>query len=891
MTIRRVLVASLSTILLALPATARAQFISCGSYSECERAYANQRARAIENEMMLKQMQETGEQRAQARAAITQARAQFWATYPDKPGAEKARKEFSYLLSAKDIYYLREHLKAPITKDEHGRRTATVGANFLDTFGGFDEKIDDGIRPSALHEFEDWAMAVRDKLFEGHTSNSTDDAFMQGLLATWMGQKFWDAVAANTKQYDAYVTLRDWWEFDHVNRMPAGFDTPATYGVYLYARFRKVPLPAATSNYKKMTELLGVERVQAAAKRVMDAPKAEDGALVVTADPYKKGPGSGQMIDYEKPMPDGVIGVYADPARAMELLATLDDDRRYLLYLLHNHAPDLRRLDPATTWTFAETAYKRLVLAFGEPAVLQAAHAVRLAPKRMYSGGVMTVKELGVKRTEPIETFQDLLAQKDARGYVKAALVFAKDLDTAAATDSAYKAYVDAKGEQAVLDAAHRRALDKPQLTYKGELEFLDAEMATPTVERPQAPQKDSPQYLAWKRFAPGANASYIDRILGQRPLQRDLTSGAVSARSRYLLRSIDADRANLYQTIVAYDNPSLRTPTVSGAAHPPRDTEIAYLAHVDATPSRNAATPLQSGDETLEIRGKKIATHWEAVQVGAASPNNCGPTIVTTWTSDEVPGGLVRKTVDRACTYGRSVRETLLESFQATGSADAVKPIQPAPEIAPILPLHVASEVPGQHAQESGPTAPPVTPPPVGGGERRSTFDPNMRASAPSRAPAPGSGTADAQTVPQDTLITVMVSGSINSATNHAGDNFRGTIVHPVVVNGAPLIPVGTQVAMQLGQVSDGLGITLTGIVLNGRTLAATSAPAAPDAQTESRNAAIEQAIAGAGSRGDRLRSRLEAREVVVTGSRVNVPSGTRLTFTLSAPISIAPQ
>ena len=847
--------------------------------------------------MMLKQMQETGEQRAQARAAITQARVQFWATYPDKSGAEKARKEFSYWLAAKDIYYLREHLKAPIMKDEHGRRSATAGANFLDTFGGFDEKIDDGIRASALHEFEDWAMAVRDKLFEGHTSSSTDDAFMQGLLATWMGQKFWDAVAANTARYDDYVTLRDWWEFDHVNRMPAGFDTPATYGVYIYARFRKVPLPAATSNYKKMTELLGVDRVQAAAKRVMDAPKAEDGALVVTADPYKIGPGGGQMIDYEKPMPDSVIGVYADPARAMELLATLDDDRRYLLYLLHNHAPDLRRLDPATTWTFADTAYKKLVLAFGESAVLQAARAVRLAPKRMYSGGVMTVKELGVKRTEPIETFEDLLAQKDARGYVRAALVFAKDLDTATAIDSAYRTYVDVKGEQAVLDAAHRRALNNPQLTYKGEIEFLDAEMATPTVERPQAPQKDSPQYFAWKRFGPGANASYIDRILGQQPRQRDLTSSAVHARSRYLLRSIDADRANLYQTIIAYDNPSPRAPMVSGAAHPPRDTEIAYPAHVDADLSPRgqiaAGTSLQSGDETLEIRGKKIATHWEAVQLGFVSrPNLCGPTIVTTWTSDEVPGGLVRKTVDTDCTYGRSVRETLLESFQATGSPDAVKPIQAVPEIAPILPLHVASTVPGQNAQESGQATQPLPPtPPMRGGERRSTFDPNMRASAPSPASAPASGAADAQAVPQGTLITVMVSGSINSATNHAGDNFRGTIIQPVVVNGSPLLPVGTQVSMQLAQVSDDLGITLTGIVFNGRTVAASSAPATPDAQTESRNAAIEQAIASAGPRGDRARAALGAREVVVTGSRVNVPSGTRLTFTLSDPVTLAPQ
>src|SRR5262249_52296854 len=156
-------------------------------------------------------------------------------------------------------------------------------------------------------------------------------------------------------------------------------------------------------------------------------------------------------------------------------------------------------------------------------------------------------------------------------------------------------------------------------------------------------------------------------------------------------------------------------------------------------------------------------------------------------------------------------------------------------------------------------------------GTERRPTFDRNMRASAPPPAPASASGATSAQ-VPQGTLITVMVSGSINSATHHAGDNFRGTIVQPVIVNGAPIFPYGTQVTMQLAQVSDDLGITLIGIILNGRTLAASSSPAALDAQTASRNAAMEQAIASAGPRADRLRSRFEAQEVVASGSRVNV-------------------
>src|SRR5262249_558184 len=148
------------------------------------------------------------------------ARAQFWATYPNKPGADKAKQDFAYWLWVKDIYYLRENLKAPVTKDPRtGRRTSTAGANFFDTFGGA-AKIDGGTRQSVLEEFEDWVNAVRDKLFEGHTSNSSDDAFLQGFLATWVGQKFVDAVQASTDKYAAYVTLRDWWEFDHANRVP-----------------------------------------------------------------------------------------------------------------------------------------------------------------------------------------------------------------------------------------------------------------------------------------------------------------------------------------------------------------------------------------------------------------------------------------------------------------------------------------------------------------------------------------------------------------------------------------------------------------------------------------------------------------------------------------------
>jgi len=902
MTIGRVLVVVGAT-LLTLPSAAMAQCDLFEPPIQCnERRLAQQRA---EWQHAVEEQQELNRLRIQVSENIGNARARFWATYPDKPGADKAGPEFARWLWTKDIIYLRQNLQSPLLKDSRGRSSSIDAMKALETM--FSVPIDDGIPEVLRPEFEDWINAVRKKVFEGHTSNSTDDAFMQGFLSAWMGPSFWNALASAEKQYQTYVMARDWWEFDHAQRVPAEFDKPETYGILLYTRFHHLPVQTAAANYKKMTELLGAPRVQAAAKRVMDAPKRGDGGLVVTVEAIKKGPGGGEVIDYDKAAPADPIGAFADPVRVMEMLSTQDDDHRYLLDLLHRHAPDLRRLDPATTWTWAETAYKRLVLAFGEQQLLAASRAVRVAPKRLATGGVMTVNELGVKRTEPIETVEDLLVMKDPRGYVKAALIFAKDLDTAAAVDAAYKTYMAGKGEQAVLDAARRRAVNKPQLTFKPELEFIDAEIMTPTVAPIQGPQKDSPQYLAWKRFAPGASASYINRNLGQVSLRRpDLEGGTVGIRSRYLLRSITPEQALLNLTEIAYDPPPQST------AHPPRDTDVGYPARLDAAPTARGAaaarTPLQSGDETLVINGKRIATHWQAEQMPGADQmarGGCGPMIVTTWRSDEVPGGLVRETYDQTCKDNRypsnsdaiirRVRETLLESFETSGSATAVRPIQPASGIAPILPLPLNASLPDQPPTAT--TAQPAPPAAAPGVDRR-VFNPNMRSggpgspsappSSPAAAPARSSQVANGATVPAGTVISVMISGLISAATNRPGDTFHGTILQAVVVNGVPLIPGNTTVDMQVVAASDGLTVQLTGITMNGQTIAAGSSQVALDPQTAAGNVAIERAIQAMAARPRGAPPQLAARLVAVSGPRFNLPSGSRVMFTLSAPIAI---
>ena len=83
------------------------------------------------------------------------------------------------------------------------------------------------------------------------------------------------------------------------------------------------------------------------------------------------------MPDYDVPMPDAVIGTLASPVTAMEMLATRGNARTYLLFLLREQNEQGTRVNRATQWNFAETAYNRLKLAFGEPAILDAAERVR----------------------------------------------------------------------------------------------------------------------------------------------------------------------------------------------------------------------------------------------------------------------------------------------------------------------------------------------------------------------------------------------------------------------------------------------------------------------------------------------------------------------------------
>jgi hypothetical protein len=611
--------------------------------------------------------QELNRLRIQVSQNIGNARARFWTTYPDKPGADKAQAEFARWLWTKDIIYLRQNLQSPVFKDATGRSSSTAGMKALETM--FSVPIDDGIPQAATPEFEAWVNAVRKKVFEGHTSNSTDDAFMQGFLSAWMGPSFWKAVASADKEYQAYVMARDWWEFDHVQRVPVGYDSPDAYGALLYHRWEKVPMAQAPGVYQTFARLVGPDAARAAARAVHDAPKDAVGKLVVTAKPpVKIGPGGSQVPDYDMPMPDAVIGTWASPVTAMEILATRGSARTYLLFLLREQNEGGTRVDRTTQWTFAETAYNRLKLAFGEPAILEAAERVRTARKRMTSNTVMDQAAIGATRNVPVEALQDILARKDPAGYVKCALIFGGKLDSPAAVDTAYRKYLADHGEANVLATAKRMAAAKPYLFFSGESERLEKEMGQPTTTAaaPPAATADSPVYLAWRDFAPGAKATYVDL----KPGATEPTPNNVLDRQTYRLRSTSATDVQVWVTQVVYDR--------TGKAHPPRDSEEAYPAK-----AARATSPARTGSEALTIKGQPLPTQWEQTQ-----KDSRGCTITeTTWSNDDVPGGVVRHRTDSVCNGRTLVQDRWLESFEGTRTRPAARAASATAALAPSSP------------------------------------------------------------------------------------------------------------------------------------------------------------------------------------------------------------
>lgn len=211
-----------------------------------------------------------------------------------------------------------------------------------------------------------------------------------------------------------------------------------------------------------------------------------------------------------------------------------------------------------------------------------------------------------------------------------------------------------------------------------------------PEPAKPAVVLVDSPEYLAWKNFAPGAKVVYAARYWNLNG-QNHLVPGPITSLKAYQLRGINVESVRLWFSQAPTDR--------YGRPMPPNEWEETIAAQYDskvdllANQSRSAQLltlfhqagnlaigvqlntgPIETGEATIEVNGARIATHWESATYeydASVWPTfkNCR-LVINLWTSNAVPTGLVRKTEERTCPLGRDqlprvMVETYLQSFE----------------------------------------------------------------------------------------------------------------------------------------------------------------------------------------------------------------------------------
>lgn len=176
---------------------------------------------------------------------------------------------------------------------------------------------------------------------------------------------------------------------------------------------------------------------------------------------------------------------------------------------------------------------------------------------------------------------------------------------------------------------------------------------------------------------------------------------------------------------------------------------------------------------------------------------------------------------------------------------------------------------------------------------------------------PQSGSATrtrTEERTIPAGTVVTLRLIDPINSDQNSAGESFRASLDEPLVVNGQTIAPAGADATVQVVRVDQSgtisgreeIALVLSEIRAHGRTLKPETNHAEVAAKSRSRESAkviggtavvgaIIGAIAG-GGKGAAIGAASGAGAGVaiqaIRGQRIQVPSETRLDFTLAQPL-----
>jgi hypothetical protein len=177
---------------------------------------------------------------------------------------------------------------------------------------------------------------------------------------------------------------------------------------------------------------------------------------------------------------------------------------------------------------------------------------------------------------------------------------------------------------------------------------------------------------------------------------------------------------------------------------------------------------------------------------------------------------------------------------------------------------------------------------------------------------PTSDSAASTGYTIPTGSKMVIRMIDGISSEKNKIGDTFVATLDEAVLVNGVEVIPRNTDIRGRIANINDAgrvagsaqLGLELTQVVVNGIPYSVTTSEyqevgEARGEQTAKRVGggaavgAIIGAIAG-GKKGAAIGAGVggggaTAVQVMTKGEKLNIPSETRLEFTLRAPLVIA--
>jgi hypothetical protein len=695
---------------------------------------------------------------AQLNTTIAAARRRYWAAFPNGPDLNAAEKEFMNALWTKDMYYMLFAIQQGMTGDGPKMANAIAamgGDTSVQSINKFPTNVDGGIRPYAFPLFANWVTALRRS--EGREKDGTFAS--PTLLAT--------AVQDKSNWRKAYENARNWAEFTSSGLDTSKYVTTQVYMVnqmeadvaLVLARAKTSDMPDATAAtrdlYNLFVKIFGEKEVAAAAQGVLRAPKNSVGGLT--------------------PRAEVEIGTYGgsspNPFFLFLSLATATP-RNYAIALMMNPYGLLAGQAAATfntadEWNKAFTAYTQLTAKFGEPTVLAAAGRLKNVAKDDRGGprgdpgskgALFWFTELLKDPKTPLPDVSHFLASSyDSRWIGKTVEV--RGTVSRVDVQSGHPPYAtihfkESKNDRFTAFTPNSEILDsygqsssglvgKPieiwgqvqdwrdgagvRFLISSQLKVLDAgalanfrESAPDWMKLPLPASNlvDSPKYLAWKKFPAGSKANYeLDLLHEYKPGTNQYTRNKISSMT-FTLTSIDDERA-----VVKAES------TVShmrgGDTYSSNDQIFKAKQPAPGPPVDDPSFVKTTGEETLVINGRKIATRWESV-TRASDPM----TFTKTWTSDEVPGGLVRiQQQSHAKIVGeeyRGISQTLYAPIAGVEPqlGDGTPPASPPPGNAP-PPAAPSSGTPpvspprpgaGKGVAATPPQPPPVAPPPPRG-------------------------------------------------------------------------------------------------------------------------------------------------------------------------------